>query len=130
MPPGEGGNHPAGVNQPGPRWAMTKKQSGCLAVGELTQSLKKRLGLPCPLHRVLAAETGAPNGSTKKDELSGSIDLETRGGRLMSKWELVPFVSSHLPPFKWSPTCRAVFTSRPRAALTSTWLPAKHTSSK
>ena len=58
---------------------MTKKQSGCLAVGELTQSLKKRLGLPCPLHRVLAAETGAPNGSTKKDELSGSIDLETRG---------------------------------------------------
>ena len=79
MPPGEGGNHPAGVNQPGPRWAMTKKQSGCLAVGELTQSLKKRLGLPCPLHRVLAAETGAPNGSTKKDELSGSIDLETRG---------------------------------------------------
>ena len=57
---------------------MVEKQKGSLAVRELAQSLKKGPGLLCTLHRVLAAKTGAPNGSAEKDELSGRIDPEAR----------------------------------------------------
>jgi len=61
---------------------MTEQHEGCLAVGQLAQSLKERFRL----------KAGAAEGRAKQNELPG-------GKRLLSKFVLGPpsVVSSHLP---------------------------------
>jgi hypothetical protein len=90
---------------------MTEQHEGCLAVGQLAQSLKERFRL----------KAGTAEGSAKQNELPGMVDAQARGERLLSKFVLGPpsVVSSHLPTFRWSPTWRAAFTRRPKAALTA-----------
>lgn len=90
---------------------MTEQHEGCLAVGQLAQSLKERFRL----------KAGAAEGRAKQNELPGMVDAQARGERLLSKFVLGPpsVVSSHLPTFRWSPTLRAAFTRRPKDSLTA-----------
>ena len=100
---------------------MTEQHEGCLAVGQLAQSLKERFRLHRTLLGVLVAKAGAAEGRAKQNELPGMVEAQARGERLLSKFVLGPpsVVSSHLPTFRWNPTWRAAFTRRPKAALTA-----------
>lgn len=98
---------------------MTEQHEGCLAVGQLAQSLKERFRLHRTLLGVLVAKAGAAEGrGTNSPEW---LMRKAGGKRLLSKFVLGPpsVVSSHLPTFRWSPTWRAAFTRRPKAALTA-----------
>lgn len=48
---------------------MTEQHEGCLAVGQLAQSLKERFRL----------KAGAAEGRAKQNELPGMVDAQARG---------------------------------------------------
>lgn len=58
---------------------MTEQHEGCLAVGQLAQSLKERFRLHRTLLGVLVAKAGAAEGRAKQNELPGMVDAQARG---------------------------------------------------
>ena len=59
---------------------MTEQHEGCLAVGQLAQSLKERFRLHRTLLGVLVAKAGAAEGCRgQRNELPGMVDAQGRG---------------------------------------------------
>lgn len=58
---------------------MTEQREGCLAIGQLAQSLKERFRLHRTLLGVLVAKAGAAEGRAKQNELPGMVDAQARG---------------------------------------------------
>ena len=58
---------------------MTKQHEGCLAVGQLAQSLKERFRLHRTLLGVLVAKAGAAEDRAKQNELPGMADAQASG---------------------------------------------------
>ena len=69
---------------------MTEQHEGCLAVGQLAQSLKERFRLHRTLLGVLVAKAGAAEGRAKQNELPRMVAAQARGKRLLSKFVLGP----------------------------------------